>query len=78
MYTKDILRSCDMCNEKDVAGFHFFARGATGRVCNVLDICHTCDTGGKKFFRSEDRTGYVTLEEVKAWAESVPNGYLDY
>ena len=77
MFIKDVLSYCDMCNEKDVEGFHFFARGATGRVCNVLDICHECDTDGKKFFRSEDRKGY-TLEEVNAWAESVPGGYLDY
>ena len=71
MYTKDILRYCDLCNEKEVEGFHFFARGATGRVCNVMDICHECDG------HSQDRKGY-TLEEVEKWAESVPNGYLDY
>ena len=71
MYTKDTLRYCDLCNEKDVAGFHFFARGATGRVCNVLDICHECDGN------SHDRKGH-TLEEVEKWAESVPGGYLDY
>ena len=70
MYTKDTLRYCDLCNEKEVEGFHFFARGATGRVCNVLDICHECDG-------ADDREGY-TLEEVNAWAESVPGGYLDY
>ena len=69
MYTKDILRYCDLCNEKEVEGFHFFARGATGRVCNVLDMCHECD--------GHDRKGH-TLEEVNAWAESVPGGYLDY
>ena len=71
MFIKDILRYCDLCNEKEVAGFHFFARGATGRVCNVMDICHECDG------HSSDREGY-TLEEVNAWAESVPGGYLDY
>ena len=71
MFTKDTLRYCDLCNEKDVEGFHFFARGATGRVCNVMDICHDCDGTSHK------RTGY-TLEEVTAWAESVPGGYLDY
>ena len=71
MYTKDTLRYCDLCNEKDVAGFHFFARGATGRVCNVLDICHECDG------HSQEREGY-TLFDVQKWAESVPGGYLDY
>ena len=71
MYTKDHLRYCDLCNEKEVEGFHFFARGATGRVCNVLDMCHECDG------HSHDRKP-ATLFEVQAWAESVPGGYLDY
>ena len=71
MYTKDILRNCDMCDQTEVAGFHFFARGASGRVCNVLDVCHECDGN------SQDRKGY-TLAEVNDWAESVPGGYLDY
>jgi hypothetical protein len=71
MFVKGILRNCDMCDEKQVAGFHFFARGASGRVCNVLDVCHECDHD------SHDTKGY-TLEEVEAWAESEPGGYLDY
>ena len=71
MFIKDLLRSCDLCDEKGVFGFHFFARGASGRVCNVLDVCHECDGN------SHDRKGH-TLEEVEAWAESEPNGYLDY
>jgi hypothetical protein len=71
MYIKDILRNCDLCDEKGVFGFHFFSRGASGRVCNVLDVCHECDGN------SHDRKGY-TLEEVEAWAESEPGGYLDY
>ena len=71
MFIKDTLRNCDMCDRTEVAGFHFFARGATGRVCNVLDICHECDGN------SHDEKGY-TLEEVDAWAESEPGGYLDY
>ena len=71
MFIKGLLRNCDLCDEKGVFGFHFFARGASGRVCNVLDVCHECDGN------SHDRKGY-TLEEVEAWAESVPGGYLDY
>ena len=71
MFIKDILKYCDMCNEKEVPGFHFFARGASGRVCNVLDVCHECDD------HSHDRKGY-SLAEVNDWAESEPNGYLDY
>jgi hypothetical protein len=71
MFIKGLLRYCDLCNEKEVDGFHFFARGATGRVCNVMDICHECDGN------SHDRKD-ASLEEVEAWAESVPNGYLDY
>ena len=73
MYTKDILRSCDMCDAKDVAGFHFFARGATGRVCNVLDVCHECDDGSGR-----EHLVAPTLAEVEKWAESEPGGYLDY
>ena len=71
MFIKDNLNYCDLCDKKEVDGFHFFARGASGRVCNVMDICHECDG------HSHDRKGY-TLEEVEAWAESEPNGYLDY
>ena len=71
MFIKGLLRNCDLCDEKGVFGFHFFARGASGRVCNVLDVCHECDD------HSHDRKGY-TLEEVEKWAESEPNGYLDY
>ena len=69
MFVKGVV-NCDMCPETR-EGFHFFARGATGRVCNVLDVCHECDGN------SHDRKG-ATLEEVEAWAESEPNGYLDY
>ena len=71
MYIKDQLTYCDICNEKDVEGFHFFARGATGRVCNVLDMCHECTS------IPADNEGH-TLEEVEKWAESEPGGYLDY
>ena len=71
MFIKGLLRNCDLCDEKGVFGFHFFARGASGRVCNVMDVCHDCDGN------SHDREGY-TLEEVEKWAESVPGGYLDY
>ena len=71
MYIKDQLNYCDICNEKDVEGFHFFARGATGRVCHVLDMCQECTS------IPADNEGH-TLEEVTAWAESEPNGYLDY
>ena len=71
MFVGGLLNRCDLCDEPNVLGFHFFARGATGRVCNVLDVCHECDGN------SHDRKG-ATLEEVNAWAESVPNGYLDY
>ena len=71
MFIKDLLLRCDLCDEKGVFGFHFFARGASGRVCNVMDVCHECDGN------SHDRKGY-TLEEVEAWAESEPGGYLDY
>ena len=71
MFIKGLLRNCDLCDEKGVFGFHFFARGASGRVCNVLDVCHECDGN------SHDRKG-ATLEEVEKWAESVPGGYLDY
>ena len=42
MFIKGVV-NCDLCDEKKVLGFHFFARGATGRVCNVLDVCHECD-----------------------------------
>ena len=71
MYIKDTLRYCDICNEKEVLGLHFFARGATGRVCNVLDICNECGE------YSHDEQGN-TLAEVEKWAESEPGGYLDY
>ena len=44
----------------------FFARGATGRVCLVL-------TGELR-----DGDEISTLSEIREWAESEPNGYLDY
>jgi hypothetical protein len=70
MFIKDLV-NCDLCDEKQVLGFHFFARGATGRVCNVLDVCHECDGNSRR------EAGH-TIEEVEKWAESEPGGYLDY
>ena len=68
-----MVKECDYSGqvfEMEVAGFHVFARGATGRVCHVLDACANAV--------NLEKNKVSTFEELEAWAESVPGGYLDY
>jgi hypothetical protein len=57
---------CDFTGEPMANPVGYFARGATGRVCLVMV--------------GEQREGDTvsTLEQIQQWAESEPNGYLDY
>jgi hypothetical protein len=68
-----MIRDCDWTDQKfdePVMGYHLFSRGATGRVCQVLNLCAEAV--------NLEKNKVSTLEEVEAWAESVPGGYLDY
>lgn len=56
---------CDFSGVPMTQAVGYFARGATGRVCLVM-------VGEYK-----DQQ-VATLDEVQAWAESVPNGHLDF
>jgi hypothetical protein len=58
--------ACDITGNPMINAVGYFARGATGRVCLVL----ACEL----------RPGneIATLSELREWAESEPNGYLDY
>ena len=59
---------CDYTGEPMAEAVGAFARGATGRVCLVL-----------AFDRAQaPNHDLVTLEEVAAWAESEPQGFLDF
>lgn len=61
-------QACDYTGTAMSKAVGAFARGATGRVCLVM-----------AFDAAEaPNPNWVTLEEVEAWAESVPGGYLDY
>lgn len=62
-------RNCDYTGQPMREAVGAFARGATGRVCLVLafDVAE-----------APNKSNLVSLEEVATWAESVPNGYLDY
>jgi hypothetical protein len=57
----------DFTNEPMTQAVGYFARGATGRVCLVM----VGEYEGPNH-------NVTTLEEVEAWAESVPGGYLDF
>ena len=57
---------CVITGKPMINAVGFFARGATGRVCLVL-------TGELR-----DGDEISTLSEIREWAESEPNGYLDY
>jgi hypothetical protein len=69
------VNHCDF-EDKDypdfVEGIHFFARGATGRVCWVMSMGPDCE-GFQKYLETA-----VSVEQLEAWAESVPGGWLDY
>jgi hypothetical protein len=58
--------ACDITGNPMTNAVGFFARGATGRVCLVL----ACEL--------RDCDEISTLSEIREWAESEPNGYLDY
>jgi hypothetical protein len=64
------IMSCDNCDAKRVSGYLYFSRGATGRVCCVLEMCTKC--------QSPKESDISSIDEVKAWAESIPSGYLDF
>jgi hypothetical protein len=72
MMIEAMIQECDYTDRKfddPVSGYHVFARGATGRVCCVMYV--------SKEAISEDQQ-ISSFEELEAWAESVPGGYLDY
>ena len=72
MLIEATIQECDITGRRfsePVSGYHVFARGATGRVCCVMYV--------SKEAISEDQQ-ISTFEELEAWAESVPGGYLDY
>ena len=71
----EIIRSyqsttCDKTGKVTDHTIGVFVRGATGRVCCVLEY----DYDSFPEYHSELKT----LEEIKVWAESEPGGYLDY
>lgn len=71
-----MIKECDYTGKvfkAPVKGYHVFARGATGRVCHVLNVCAAAVKPNRPNF-------FVisTLKEVEEWAESIPGGYLDY
>ena len=61
-------QACDFTGKPMTRAVGHFARGATGRVCLVLVGEHS----------RGDLIRSKTMEEIREWAESVPNGYLDY
>jgi len=42
--------TCDGCGQK-AEGVMFHARGATGRICPVLFLCHKCSDVHKKHIK---------------------------
>jgi hypothetical protein len=74
MYT-EIRRSyqstiCDKTGKTTDHIIGVFVRGATGRVCCVLEFDYDSSP--------ELHDKLNTLEEIEVWAESEPGGYLDY
>lgn len=63
--------------DRVIRGVSFFARGATGRVYEVLRTC-ACHASTVQTDPVSLHDNASTLEEVQAWAESEPNGWLDY
>ena len=61
-------KPCDYTGAPMAEAVGAFARGATGRVCLVLAF-DAAEAPNKN---------WVTLAEVAEWAESEPNGYLDF
>lgn len=75
MFVLAPVTECDFTGERfesPVQGIHCFSRGATGRVCCVMY------GGPEQLARWGGPEKAATLEEVQAWAESEPGGYLDY
>jgi hypothetical protein len=71
MLIEMLVRKCDISGETyqtPIPGYYIFIRKPTGRVCHTLTISK----------QSIVNMNPVTLNEVKEWAESVENGYLDY
>ncbi len=69
------VRDCDFTGRQyaePVDGAGFFARGATGRVCLVMQA------GPEWLAEYGDTNPTETEAEIRTWAESVPGGYLDY
>jgi len=58
--------SCDITGEPMQQAVGAFARGATGRVCLVMAM------------EKPEGAQLSTLDEIQEWAESIPNGFLDY
>jgi len=72
MMIEAMVCECDYTDKKfdePVPGYHVFARGATGRVCCVMHVA-------KEEISKKNKVS--TLEELEAWAESIPGGWLDY
>ena len=59
-------KKCDLTGLPMRRAVGIFARGATGRVCLVVVTERS----------RQDKLS--TLDEIREWAESVPNGFLDY
>lgn len=73
MMIKALVNDCDFTGRKypaPVWGAHCFARGATGRVCLVM-------TMGPEYVAEHDPK-LSSDEELEAWANDAPGGYLDY
>jgi hypothetical protein len=73
-----ILGRVDFCDFENKSyfpfteGIHFFARGATGRVCWVMSMGPDCE-GFQKYKETA-----VSVEQLEAWAEDYRGGWLDY
>ena len=59
-------KACDFTGNTMTEAVGYFARGGTGRVCLVM-------VGERA---AEHKVS--SLDEIAAWAESEPHGYLDY
>ncbi|UTS52141.1 hypothetical protein [Synechococcus phage BUCT-ZZ01] len=71
MIVEAMIRECDYTGKRfaePVLGYHFFAQGATGRVCCVL-------AASKEAFDVQPKA--ITLDELEKLVEE-KGGYLDY
>jgi hypothetical protein len=71
MLVEMMVTKCNISGEiydTPIPGYYVFNRKPTGRVC------HTCTISKQ----SLENMRICTIDEVAAWAESVPNGYLDF